>query len=58
MTRRWAFVTIGLAAGFSGLAVVATFLTVDQQREEKTGFTRGPSAAAKNIGKGGDDFGG
>lgn len=27
MTRRWAFVTIGLAAGFSGLAVVTTILT-------------------------------
>ena len=27
MTRRWAFVTIGLAAGFSGLAVVGTILS-------------------------------
>jgi len=27
MTRRWAFGTIGLAAGFSGLAVVFTILT-------------------------------
>ena len=27
LTRRWAFVTIGLAAGFSGLAVITTILT-------------------------------
>ena len=27
MTRRWAFATIGLAAGFSGLAVITTILT-------------------------------
>jgi hypothetical protein len=27
LTRRWAFVTAGLAAGFSGLAVMSTILT-------------------------------
>ena len=27
MTRRWAFVTVGLAAGFSGLAVILTILS-------------------------------
>jgi hypothetical protein len=27
MARRWAFATIGLAAGFSGLAIIGTILT-------------------------------
>ena len=27
LTRRWAFATVGLAAGFSGLAVIATIVT-------------------------------
>jgi hypothetical protein len=47
--RRWAFLTVGLAAGFSGIAVITTILTGVPLAIAEAAFVLVPLAAVINI---------